>query len=137
MSIGAGWVPPLGWQPPPGWSFPVWQEAYNKHHPEYNRAWDATVRSTSISPPTAKYNVRLTLEQIRDLEMDCVTGQGIEIQPQGKPHVRVFWREVNEVHFSVGASSGSETTCIYVEYHNCGAVHGRPMTLAELKRKGA
>jgi hypothetical protein len=54
-----------------------------------------------------------------------------------KPHVRMFWMELQDLGFPVGASEGSPTHYIYVEYHTSGAVHGRPISRRVLKEKGA
>lgn len=71
------------------------------------------------------------------IEMECVSGQGVRIDRDLKPHVRAFWQEFPDLGFAVGASIGQETSYIYVEYDCSGAVHGRPMTVGELKIKGA
>ncbi len=74
---------------------------------------------------------------IERLEMSCVEGEGREILPHPKPNVRMFWRELDDLGFPVGASQGAETDFLYVEYNSSGPVHGRPMTWNELRAKGA
>ncbi len=74
---------------------------------------------------------------IEQLEMEAITGQGHEILPHPKPNVRMFWREVVDLGFPVGACDGQETSYLYVEYNSSGPVHGRPMTRKLLTTKGA
>ncbi len=80
---------------------------------------------------------------IESYEMECLSDQLLtegtvhEILPHPKPNVRMFWREVRDLGFAVGASNGRETNYIYVEYNSSGPVHGRPMTPVELRLKGA
>jgi len=83
------------------------------------------------------YHPKMTRSMIEQVEMDCVSGNGHEILPHPKPNVRMFWMEVLNLSFPVGASDGQETNYIYVEYNSSGPVHGRPMTLEQLKFKGA
>jgi len=47
--------------------------------------------------------------------------------------VQLFYREYD---FVVGAGKGEETYYVYAEWHQDGAVHGRPIMLAELSTKG-
>jgi len=49
----------------------------------------------------------------------------------------MFWRNLPDLGFPVGASEGQETTYIYVEYNSSGPIHGRPMTATGLQAKGA
>jgi hypothetical protein len=63
-----------------------------------------------------------------------VTELGAAIIPP-KPHVIEFFIEVTDLDFAVGASQGEMTNFIYVEYHQVGTVHGRPITWSELRRK--
>ena len=41
-----------------------------------------------------------------------------------------------ETGYIIGASSGKETSYLYVEHLACGQVHGRPVTVDDLRRKG-
>jgi hypothetical protein len=57
-------------------------------------------------------------------------------------HIRYFYAHVNDIlpagktpGFHIGASKGQQTDLIYVEYHQCGAVHGRPIAPEELAKK--
>lgn len=73
------------------------------------------------------------------MEIETVTaserlGGGTEIVARRRPHQRYYWRRMEGI---IGASQGKETNLIYVEYGASGNVHGRPITEAELKRKGA
>lgn len=72
-------------------------------------------------------------QQIRELEMNCVKEYGTKF-PSKRPHVRQFFQQLD---FVVGASQGIEVNYIYVEWHQAGAVHGRPISEEELRRKGA
>lgn len=83
------------------------------------------------------YHPNMTRAMIERLEMDCVSGKGLEILPHPKPNVRMFWMDVLGLGFPVGASGGQETNLIYVEYNSSGPVHGRPMTPEQLRFKGA
>jgi hypothetical protein len=85
----------------------------------------------------ARYHPNQTATVIEQFEMECVQGQGVEILPQLKPNVRMFWRVFPDLAFPIGASMGQETSYIYVEYNPSGPVHGRPMTREELIAKGA
>jgi hypothetical protein len=76
----------------------------------------------------------LTEPQIRRLELRCVQESGAAIIPP-KHHVIEFFMEITDFGFSVGASNGEETDYIYVEYHQAGAVHGRPITWNQLQQK--
>ena len=70
--------------------------------------------------------------------MEC-----IDLYQAGDPNVhliretgskRTFWRDLGVV---IGASDGEETTFVFVEWTASGTVHGRPISAAELRRKGA
>lgn len=78
----------------------------------------------------ARYKPGLSIS-IEDMEMQCVA-QGTEL-PKSHPTRRMFYRKYD---FVVGASKGEETQYVYAEWHQNGAVHGRPITLAELRTKG-
>ena len=79
----------------------------------------------------------MTGADVQRMETECVNGHGIRILPDLKPNVRMFWQDFPDLGFPVGASMGQETSYIYVEYNSSGPVHGRPMTAAELRQKGA
>lgn len=49
-------------------------------------------------------------------------------------HKRMYFMDMGYI---IGASSGFETSYLYVEYLSCGSVHGRPVTVDNLRMKGA
>jgi hypothetical protein len=81
----------------------------------------------------ACYHPRLSLDEIERLEMETVR-EGFEIKSKCKPHQWVYCRHVGEV---IGYSKGKATEYVYVCYAQEGSVHGLPMTLQELRNKGA
>ena len=119
------------------WNPPYWSDHGEKHFPNPNLPWKKIVASTGVRKGYARYHPNLTATMIEQLEMECVQGQGVEILPQLKPNVRMFWRAFLDLEFPIGASMSQETGYIYVEYNSSGPVHGRPMTPAELIAKGA
>jgi hypothetical protein len=121
----------------PAWNPPTWSDHGQKHFPRPNVPWKAIVEGTGTGKKIAKYHPNLTRASIEQLEMETVTGQWNEILPHPKPNTRMFWRELPDLGFPVGASGGRETTYVYVEYNSSGPVHGRPMTPEELRAKGA
>jgi hypothetical protein len=69
------------------------------------------------------------------MEMDCV--EAAREEDRGTPisdrcHKRTYYRKMGKV---IGACSGEKTEYIYVEYHNTGPVHGRPMCKKLLEEK--
>jgi len=48
--------------------------------------------------------------------------------------IRCFYIKMNQV---IGYSNGEETYYVYAEWAMNGSVHGRPITAAELVKKGA
>ena len=97
--------------------------------------WTQIIRETDIGQRVAKYHCSLTETAVRDMEVRCVQELGAAIIPP-KPHVIEFFMEITDLGFPVGASLGQLTNFIYVEYHQAGTVHGRPIiTWNELRRK--
>jgi hypothetical protein len=106
-----------------------WEERI-KHLPLVNHPWRQVVAWTKDREEPARYKPDLPMS-IQDIEMECVI-HGTEL-PRGHPTRRMFYRQYG---FIVGASNGEETQFVYAEWHQNGAVHGRPITLAELHMKG-
>jgi hypothetical protein len=118
----------LGFRPP------SWEADYDKHYPDYSVSWKQILRTTRGLEGVARYHPSLSLADIERTEIETVSlGLGVEIVEKQQPHKRVFWRRMAA---TVGASNGRETDLIYVEYGRQGNVHGRPITEAELRRKG-
>jgi hypothetical protein len=97
------------------------------------------LRKTGDPEEPARYHPNLSTADIERMEMDCVAGQkpedrGQEIIKKRKPNKRVYWKHIGRV---IGASKGEQTEYIFVEYGISGNVHGRPMTVRELRGKGA
>jgi hypothetical protein len=49
-------------------------------------------------------------------------------------HKRMFYMDTGRI---IGASAGEETRYLYAEWLTSGEVHGRPITVRELRNKGA
>lgn len=65
-----------------------------------------------------------------DLELRCIE-HGTLISDTGKR--RTYWLDASE---TVGACSGDFTTIVFAEWVESGAIHGRPISKAALKRLG-
>lgn len=100
-----------------------------KHMPLEHVEWKDVVKSTRHGD--SHYVNGLSPAEIETLELECVT-DGIPL-PDNHPTRRRFYREHQNV---VGASKGEETNIVYSEWHKGGAVHGRPITREELRKKG-
>ena len=118
---------------------PAWNEVASRKHRRTGgrclRLWERSIiaAQTGDADEPAVYDPRLTADAIRDMEMECVSGLGIEL-PRTIPHVRRFYRVFDWI---VGASDGKKTDCIFVQYNSDGAVHGYPATREYLRGKGA
>jgi hypothetical protein len=120
------------------WNPPVWTDYGWKHFPDRSLSWDEIVRRTGGKKGIAKYHPNMSRAMIEEVEMSSLGVQGNEIDDDHpKPHVRMFWRDLQHLDFPVGASEGFPTTYIYVEYHSSGVVHGRPISRKLLTLKGA
>ena len=110
------WLPPV-WVP--------WLHGFRRGVP-----WDQQIRDTADGK--ARYAQHVDIEA---LEMSLVDPSNVIAHelPRTRRAVRMFWMDTGAM---IGASCGEETTMVYVEWAQSGAVHGRPITLAELKRKG-
>ena len=72
------------------------------------------------------------------MEINLIIGadehdRGEEIIAKRTSIKRQYWKHMDRI---IGASSGQETSYVYVEYHMSGHVHGRPITEGELRKKG-
>ena len=110
------------------WSQPRWV-LYKKHRPAENESWRKLVQTTRLGE--AYYRQEIDESEQRELEMDCVmNGPFIrEIR-----HKRMFYMDIGRI---MGASAGEETRFLYAEWLTTGEVHGRPITVRELRNKGA
>jgi len=122
VSTGATWQPAQ------------WAREHTKHHPRYYENWAVSIRRTAGREGNARYSPQLTLADIERIEMEAVSGMGIEILPPRRRLERVFWRRLLD---EVGASKGERTDLIYVIYNQSGAVHGYSITESELGLAGA
>lgn len=85
--------------------------------------------STANGP--AKYSQTITEPEQQQMELSCIAQ---ESPFRGDNTVRRFWMDAGKM---IGASNGEETRYIMVEWKNSGEIHGRPISLSELRRKGA
>jgi hypothetical protein len=115
------------------WPEPVWDtRSYRKHLKANRRQWERSVTRawTAEKGEPSQYDPNLSLEEIRDMEIGCVTGRGISIR--ARLNKRTYYRKMGR---TIGASAGEYTEYIYVEYCNSGSVHGYPITWDELVSK--
>lgn len=106
-----------------------------KHRPPPGVPWEDVVKATAGKKP-ARYHPTYSSDRVREeLELRCVR-QGTELSMSGAdPQTkRCFFMRMNAV---IGASNGEETEYVFAEYLVSGEVHGRPITVQELRRKGA
>jgi hypothetical protein len=73
------------------------------------------------------YDPHLTIDQIRDLECDCVNDglNGLREIPSGVCNLRRFFRKFD---IDIGVSNGVRTQYVLVKYQHNGDVHGFPVT---------
>lgn len=117
---------------PPHW------EALRKHRrvgPRAQKMWERSILAaqTEGKDEPSIYDPGLSDAQIRDMEMGCVQGAGVEL-PQRACNFRRFYRRFAGY---IGASEGKKTEYIMVQYDQSGAVHGYPVTVGYLESKGA
>ena len=115
------------------WQEPYWVADRPKHWPPKADLWNEVVGQTGTRGCPARYGPHLTIDDIERIELECVHGAGVEFDSP-HAHVRYYFQELE---FDVGASQGHLVRHIYVEYHQSGAVHGRPISVEELRQKGA
>ena len=119
---------------PAGFRPPRWLGKGDRRHiPE--PTWTlAKVRDLSEGKEgNAWYDPQLSIAEIERIEMDSVR-ETCEIEKKRKPHQRVYFRHLGRV---IGVSKGKTTEYVYVFYNREGGVHGFPITLQELRNKGA
>lgn len=111
------------------WPDPDWQYVH-KHHSLPKESWAEVIASTRGKDDNSRYKIgQLDVQRI---ELEAVTGHGIEILPRKGTHERHFWRRMAH---DIGANKGHRTRYLYVIYHySGGAVHGYPVTEAWLKK---
>ena len=112
------------------WAEPRWVR-YKKHLPPQGIAWKELVAETGESGGEAYYRHRMSEGEHRRIETECITPERL-FRETG--HKRMYYMDMEKL---VGASAGQETNFLYVEYLSSGEVHGRPITVDELRRKGA
>lgn len=114
------------------WQDPVWDSlSYRKHVKSNKKNWDRSVTTAvpGMKGEASQYSPYLTADEIETMELACVE-RGTQIQD--KCHKRTFFLDLERI---IGASDGEQTSWIYVEYHNSGSVHGRPMTRGQIQDK--
>lgn len=110
---------------------------HQRNGPRQRKLWDRglIVEQTRGQGEPSIYDPNLSENVIREMDMSCVQGQGIEIRGRlSHPHIRRFYRRFDHC---IGASMGQRTSYIYVEWKDEGSVHGYPITEEELRLKGA
>jgi hypothetical protein len=88
------------------------------------------VAASTAEPEAPAIYARGLPRTIQEIELACLD-EGIELPPANRGRTRRFCQDLG---FVVGASKGEETTWVYVEWAIAGDVHGRPITLEELRR---
>lgn len=112
------------------WAPPKWVK-YDKHRPPPGLSWKALVKATGEPESAALYHPSVTLELQEKMEIACVRPQNLFAT---RGHKRMYFMDMGYI---IGASAGSPTTLIYVEHLTNGQVHGRPVTVNDLRRLGA
>jgi hypothetical protein len=115
---------------PRNWAPPYWV-AYDKHRPPPGVTWDRVVKDTGRKDGEACYHRSITPAEQQSIEMECIHPDRLFAVHR---HKRMYFMNMGR---RIGASSGEETTYIYVEHLTSGEVHGRPATIRDLRRKGA
>lgn len=115
------------------WAEPVWDSrSYRKHLKANRRQWERSMTRawTAEKGQPSQYDPNLSLDQVREMEIGCVTGHGTLIQDRSNK--RTFYQDVGR---NIGASAGQFTQYIFVEFCINGSVHGYPITWDELVSK--
>ena len=117
---------------PPRW---VRMPKHRKVGPRAKKLWERSILAaqTGERDEPSVYDPGLTDDEIREMEMNCVQGGGIEL-PQRACTLRRFYRAFPRC---IGASEGKKTDYIMVQYDESGAVHGYPVTMDYLRSRGA
>jgi hypothetical protein len=125
------------------WREAFWSKLANLKHLKRNkRLWSRSITVARTGQPggAAQFNPDLTDQQLEQLQMDCVAAglrrddppdENSGVLIESRCAVRLFYRRVPDI----GASNGHPTDLMFVEYHNSGVVHGRPITDDELMKK--
>jgi len=113
------------------WQQLIWEDR-KKHVPPTGVPWAELVPKTALHGDPALYHHDFrSLEARREIETRCVMiGTMFKEVSSAK---RCYFMNVGRV---VGASCGEETCYVYAEWASGGAVHGRPITEGELRKKG-
>jgi hypothetical protein len=113
------------------WPDPVWKD-WKKHLPPPRVAWSELVEETAKSGQPALYHPNFRSPQSREeLEMRCVREGRMFRETQNAK--RCFYLNVGQ---TIGASNGRETSYVHAEQSIQGEVHGRPISIDELRTKG-
>jgi hypothetical protein len=118
----------LQWQPP------FWDRLSNRKHMKANkRSWERSLTKSWTGAPDepAQFDPNLTEAELEEMELEIARGDGGTLI-KDICHKRTFYRDMGR---DIGASLGEMTSYIFVEYHNSGDVHGRPMTLKQIQEK--
>ena len=128
------------------WSIRRWTPRRKHQAPGQNVAWSQVVLETGIRHGVARY---LRGVNVQELEMSCIDYALLTPEERRRfpsadqrgmceelPAVRTKRSFFCQMNFLVGASSGEETSFVYVEWHQAGDIHGRPITFDELIVKG-
>lgn len=124
------------------WSAPRWAEIASRAHRcsgrDAQRRWDMSFLTQDTTGGKSLYDPYMQRNQIRDMELSCVTIQQNTDSEGELPvdvcHVRRFYRRYQD---QIGASEGVKTNCILVQYASNGDVHGYPVTESYLRLQGA
>jgi hypothetical protein len=119
-------------------SAPNWPQTWDfrlRHCQARLKDWLASHSTawTAQKGAPAQYNpeVYRSKEIVQAAEIDCV---GTGTCYRNTPTLRKYWKKLDHI---VGACSGEQTYYIQAEWHESGAIHGRPVSEAYLKSKGA
>jgi len=112
------------------WAPPRWVP-YDKHRPPQGIEWAKLVKQTGTLGGAALYHPSITLDEQRLLESAGAMPRHLFLEHR---HKRMYFMDVGRI---IGASSGNETTCLYAEVLSSGELHDRPITIDDLRRKGA
>ena len=87
---------------------------------------------TAEKSEPSQFDPSLDDAELEKLQIACVTKEGTLIHD--RCHKRTYFQNIGKV---IGACAGEKTSLIFVEYVNCGLVHGWPISEKELKKKQA
>jgi hypothetical protein len=101
------------------------------------RSWqsgEAIRRTDNEHKGPAQYNPYLhhTDDQVRSLETRCLEHGTLLAEFDDQRH---YYLSMGKA--IVGACCGQTTSYVFVEWHDDGDYHGRPMSVGELRRRGA